>query len=224
MAEKGEEAKPLGPSAAVYPTETFDEEGAMQWRSAQYLRKRRGVLFCCGCCGVLVVVLGLVALVLALTAFKVKDPVLTMNSIHFSGLRVGGPGPVNATLTADVSIKNPNMASYEFRNSTTELYYGGKVVAVARAPGGEVAAHRTVRLNVTVDVMADRVAGLGIPAVGFLAAGSVNLTTRTEINGRVNMFGVFRRELDVFLNCSMTMDLSLTEQGVKDKVCTMKTE
>lgn len=223
MAEKEEQVKPLAPTAAVHPASSLDEESAGRWRSSQYLRKRRGVLFCCGCCGVAVVVLGFVALVLALTVFKVKDPVLTMNSIHVDGVHFGlgtpdHPASFNATLTADVSIKNPNVASFKFRNSTTEFYYSGQTVGVAYVPGSMVSADRTVRVNVTVDVMADRVARLK-NMTDDIIGGSLNMTSYTEISGKVNLFGVFRRELDLFLNCSMTIELSLPDQDVKNKDC-----
>ncbi|MQL99046.1 hypothetical protein Taro_031761 [Colocasia esculenta] len=236
MAEEKEQVMPLANSAAtVYPAVPLDEEGADRWRSGEYLRKRRCFLFCCGCCSALVVVLGLVLLVLALTVFRVKDPQLIMNSIHVDGISHGERAPggsvsVNMTLTADVDVKNPNVASYKFQDSTTEFYYRGETVGVAYVPGGEVKAGRTARMNATVHVMTDRVAARLSDNMTWdswlRAAGreTVNLTSHTEISGRVNLFGVFRRDLDVFLNCSMTLDLSLDSQDVKNKTCWVKAQ
>ncbi|KAG0486711.1 hypothetical protein HPP92_008806 [Vanilla planifolia] len=89
-----------------------------------YLPRGAPKLCCCGCCGATVLLLGVTILVLALTVFKVKDPEV-MNNLHLDRLFVPGIGTpenpisVDATLTADISIKNPNVASFRFRNSTT---------------------------------------------------------------------------------------------------------
>jgi hypothetical protein len=170
-AGKEDSTRPLAvASPTVHPEVTHggagDEEEVAttrRWRSMQYLRKRRCAIWCCGCCATTVVLLGIVVLVLALTVFKVKDPVLTMNSVTLEGVdgdlgtEERHPVSVNATLSADISIKNPNVASFRFARSETDFYYAGETVGVAYAPDGEVGADRTVRMNVTLDVLADRI-------------------------------------------------------------------
>ncbi|KAJ0959950.1 hypothetical protein J5N97_000290 [Dioscorea zingiberensis] len=225
--DKDEQVKPLAlhPAMAVSPTvhpigHSHDEEAARWWRSSQYLRKRRCFLWCCGCCGAFVVILGVVILVLALTLFKVKDPRLTMNSIHIDTVNFGFGDElnlsVNATLTADISLKNPNIASFSFDNSTTEFYYEGETVGVAYAPNGRIGSHSTVRMNVTVDVLTDQVAR----KVNLsLDGNSMNLTSFTDISGRVNVWGIYKRDVEILLNCSMTVDVKISNQEVKNKVC-----
>ncbi|CAD5174116.1 late embryogenesis abundant protein At1g64065 [Musa acuminata AAA Group] len=202
-----------------------DEEAASRWRSIQYLHKRRCALCCCGCCGATVVILGITILILSLTVFKVKDPTLTMNSLTLDTFRVG-PGTLdnlvlfNATLVADISIKNPNVASFRFDNSTTDFYYAGETVGVAYAPQGKVSAHRTARMNVTVDVLTDRVVKqMNITTEAWTAGTELNLTSFTDIKGRVNVLGVYKRDIEVMLNCSMTLELSTTFHGFKNTDC-----
>ena len=60
---------------------------------------------------------------------------------------------VNATLNADISIKNPNIASFSYDRSETEFYYREETVGVAYAPDGEVIADWTTRMNVTPDAL-----------------------------------------------------------------------
>ncbi|XP_008805649.2 late embryogenesis abundant protein At1g64065-like [Phoenix dactylifera] len=222
-----DQAKPLAhppsPATPFNGSIGSDEEESSRWKSSQYLRKRRCLLFCCGCCSAAVILLGVTILVLALTVFKIKDPSLTMNAIHVHGLDVGSGTDdsvsVNATLIADVSIKNPNVASFGFDSSVTEFYYEGKTVGVAHAPGGHVSSGRTVRMNVTVEVLADEVAGLPNVTGTVLFGGTVNVTSHTDLKGRVDVLGIYRRDLDVTLNCTMTLDLSLREQDLKNRVC-----
>ncbi|XP_062186036.1 uncharacterized protein LOC133889579 [Phragmites australis] len=216
-AGKEETARPLAiPSPTVHPATTNDagdEEAATtgRWRSMQRLRKRRCLLCCCGCCATSVVILGIVILVLALTVFKVKDPILTMNRVTLEGVDGGlgtqqHPVSVNATLNADISIKNPNVASFRFERSETDFYYAGETVGVAYAPDGEVGADRTVRMNVTLDVLADRISP-NVTATDLIFGQNYNLTSYTEITGRVNVLGIYKRDLDIKMNCSIMLEV-----------------
>ncbi|KAK8949342.1 hypothetical protein KSP39_PZI005782 [Platanthera zijinensis] len=228
MAEKyptdHDQIRPLTiPSPIVQSTPDEESGQTLRRRSFQYLKKRRCALWCCGCCGATVVLLGVIILILAFTVFRVKDPELTLNSLTIDSLLVPGIGSldrplsVNATLTADISIKNPNIASLRYHNSTTEFYYGGDLVGVAYAPDGNVRARRTVRMNVTVDVLADKVL-LDTNATGLaLAEGSVNMSSFTDISGRVNLLGLYKRDLDILLNCSFT--LGILERSVTNLNC-----
>ncbi|XP_008792375.1 uncharacterized protein LOC103709005 [Phoenix dactylifera] len=229
MAEN-DQVKPFtAPSPTVNPINSDEEGGATGWRPVRYLRKRRCALWCCGCCGLTVVILGIVILILSLTVFKVKDPTLTMNSISLSGFDSGifsgnDPGSLNATLTADISIKNPNVASFKFDNSTTEFYYHGKTVGVAYAPNGKVSAHRTVRMNVTVDVLVDQVLLRTNGTMSLITGSELSLTSYTDLNGRVDVLGIYKRHIDVRMNCSMNLEVSALSQEITNTVCAANVE
>lgn len=217
-AGKEEAMRPLAiASPTVHPAATDaatgDEEVATTRprRTMQYLRKRRCVLWCCGCCATSVVLLGITILVLALTVFRVKDPVLTLNRVTLEGVDGGigtaaNPVSVNATLSADISIKNPNVASFAFDRSATDFYYGGETVGVAYAPRGEVGADRTARMNITLDVLADRISP-NVSAAALIFGQEYNLTSYTEITGRVDVLGIYKRDLDIKMNCSITLEV-----------------
>uniref|UniRef100_A0ACD5U175 Uncharacterized protein n=1 Tax=Avena sativa TaxID=4498 RepID=A0ACD5U175_AVESA len=215
--DKNEPAWPLAiPYPSVHPAASDVDEAAQTatgWRSVQYLRKRRCLLCCCGCCVLAVVIVGLVVLVLALTVLKVKDPRLTMNGVSLTALSTGegsGSGSglaVNATVIADVSVKNPNVASFRFSQSATEVYYRGQTVSVAYVPAGRVGARRTVRMNMTVDVLGDRFARVLNGTGGLVLGQEYDLTTYTEMNGTVRVLGVYERELQIRMNCSIIMEV-----------------
>uniref|UniRef100_A0A0E0L4V3 Late embryogenesis abundant protein LEA-2 subgroup domain-containing protein n=1 Tax=Oryza punctata TaxID=4537 RepID=A0A0E0L4V3_ORYPU len=216
---KNEPARPLAvPSPSVHPAATDVEaeeaaQAATGWRSMQYLRKRRRALCCCGCCVTTLVVIGLVILVLALTVFRVKDPRITMNGVWVTAISTGpgagGRGTVatNATLTADVSVKNPNAASLRFSRSETDVYYKGQTVSVAYVPAGSVGADRTVRMNVTLDLLADRLASV-LNGTGLILGQEYDLTTYTAMRAKVNVLGIIKKSLDVRMNCSVILDVA----------------
>ncbi|CAN6346102.1 unnamed protein product [Urochloa humidicola] len=219
--DKGDPARPLAlPSPTVHPASAHDaeEEEAAQtatgWRSTQYLRKRRRcVLCCCGCCVTTAVIVGVIVLVLALTVFKVKDPRLTMNNVWLTAISSGpgsggiaSPVATNATIVADVSIKNPNAAAFKFSRSETDVYYKGQTVSVAYAPAGTARAHRTLRMNVTVDLLADRLTRV-MNGTGLVFGQEYDIDTYTEINGRVNVLGIVKKHVGIKLNCSIVIEV-----------------
>ncbi|XP_044962870.1 uncharacterized protein LOC123417947 [Hordeum vulgare subsp. vulgare] len=206
--DKNDPARPLAvphPYAHHLAASDVDEaaQTATGWRSTQYLRRKRRCLLCCGgCCVATVVVVGILVLVLALTAFKVKDPRLTMNGVSLTA----GPSAANATLTADVSVENPNVASFRFSPSATEVYLGGRTVSVAYVPGGRVGGHGAARMNVTVDILGDRLAR-ALNGTGLVLGQEYSLTTYTEMDGEVKVLGVYRKELEIRMNCSITVEV-----------------
>jgi hypothetical protein len=232
-------ARPLAlPSPTVYPASSAmhddadDAEEAARtatgWRSTQYLRKRRRcVLCCCGCCVTTVVVIGVIILVLALTVFKVKEPRMTMNNVWLTAISAGpgsgiaAPVAANATFTADVSIKNSNAAAFRFSRTETDVYHAGQTVSVAYAPAGRVGADRTLRMNVTVDLLADRLAR-AMNGTGLVYGQEYDLDTYTDINGTVNVLGIIKKDIEIKLNCSVIIQVggvaAAIESGVASTV------
>ncbi|KAF6991239.1 hypothetical protein CFC21_008346 [Triticum aestivum] len=215
--DKNEPARPLAiPHPHAHPAASDVDEAAQTatgWRSTQYLRRKRRCLLCCGgCCVATAVIVGILILALSLTVFKVKDPRLTMNGVSLAALRAGpgtglaDPVAANATLTADVSIENPNIASFRFSPSATEVYLGGRTVSVAYVPGGRVGAHGSVRMNVTVDILGDRLSG-AVNATGLLLGQAYDLTTYTEMGGTVKVLGIYKKDLEIRMNCSVTVEV-----------------
>ncbi|XP_074568101.1 late embryogenesis abundant protein At1g64065-like [Curcuma longa] len=197
---------PAPPSTSISEEDTNDTE-SLQGRSAQCLRRRRSAFWCCGCCGVAVIVLGITALVLAFTLLRLKDPKLAVNSLAFGGINEyldGDQVPnINLIFYADVSLKNPNLASFRFRNSTTALLYNETVVGLLYAPAGEVGADRTVRMNVTLVLLLIPIFRKIISSMDRLAPRmEVELRSRTpEVAGRMNVLGVYKRDVAVMIMC-----------------------
>ncbi|KAL5231628.1 hypothetical protein ABZP36_030404 [Zizania latifolia] len=216
--DKNDPARPLAlPSPLVHPAASDVEEEAQTatgWRSMEYLRKRRRVLCCCGCCVTTLVVIGIVILVLAVTVFRVKDPRITMNGVWLTALSTGlGGGGVtgttvatNATLTADVSVKNPNIAALRFSRSATDVYYKGQTISVAYVPAGKVGADRTVRMNVTLDLLADRLVQV-LNGTGLILGQEYDLSTYTEMNATVKVLGIYKKDIEMRMNCSVVLEV-----------------
>ncbi|KAG8067936.1 hypothetical protein GUJ93_ZPchr0005g14575 [Zizania palustris] len=216
--DRNEPARPLAlPSPSVHPEEA--RTAATGWRSMQRLRRRRRVLCCCGCCVTTLVIVVLVLVVLALTVFRVKDPRITMNGVWLTALRTGPDGgggaasavATNATLTADVSVKNPNIVAVRFSRSETDVYYEGQTISVAYVPAGEVGADRTVRMNVTLDLLGDRLMQV-LNGSGLILGQEYDLRTHTEMNATVKVLGIYKKDIELRMNCTVILEVG----GVAD--------
>ncbi|KAJ8621578.1 hypothetical protein MRB53_030107 [Persea americana] len=229
MAEK-EQVRPLAPATADHPRSDqdypssdrvlpIDEEApTSKWSSSKKLHNKRWIL-CCGCCTAIVLILSIIVLVLVLTVFQIKDPNMTLNSVRIDGM---SPtlASLNVTLIADISIKNPNVASFKFGNSTTVISYDDRTIGEGLIPPGKAPARRTIRMNVTVDVLASQLLG-DANILRDLALGNVTVNSYTKMGGRVNLLNIFKKHADVIMNCTVTMSVfnqTILEQNCKRKV------
>ncbi|PQM36621.1 uncharacterized protein Pyn_19755 [Prunus yedoensis var. nudiflora] len=213
MAAK-EQGKPLAP-ANSYHLRSDEEEVIV---SSHIKLSQRKYVMCCGCVSALFLIIAVTAIVLGFTVFHVKGPRIKMNNVTIQQLELANGtlrSDTNLTLLADVSIKNPNVASFKYENTTTMVYYREMEVGQGRTPAGVAKARRTMRMNVTVDIVPREI--MVVP--GFtseVASGTLKVSTYTRIQGKVKIVMV-NKNVVVELNCSMTYNFASKEiQGTKD--------
>ncbi|XP_028769250.1 uncharacterized protein LOC114726735 [Neltuma alba] len=205
-----EQAQPLAPTSGAGA-----DKGA---------RRRR--MKWCGCISVsLLLVIIVIIIILIFTVFKVKDPEITMNQVKVTNLDLKVDAVprlqvrVNMTLAVAMSIKNPNAVSFRFDNTTTTINYHGTTVAEAYGPPGRAKARSTFPMNLTVDVLADRL----ISSSGLftdITGGEMNMTSYSIVPGRVNIWNIVKKHVEIKMNCSLTIDIS--GRSVKDMICKRK--
>lgn len=126
---------------------------------------------------------------------------------------------VNMTFAVAMTITNPNAVSFWFSNTTTTMDYHGTTVAEAYGPPGKAGAHSEFPMNLTVDVMADRLAGT-TGLFSDITGGEMNMTSFSIVPGRVNIWNIVKKHVVVNMNCSLTIDIR--GQSVKDMNCKRK--
>ncbi|XP_021807960.1 uncharacterized protein LOC110751763 [Prunus avium] len=217
MVEK-EQVRPLAPAAHGQSSDA--DEAALHLKEV----RQKKFINCCGCITALLLLLAVVIIILAFTVFRVKEPKIKMNKVTVTRLELINnnttpkPGS-NISLTADVSVKNPNAASFRYSNTTTTLYYHGKVVGEAYGSRGQAKARRTMRMNITVDVITDRL--ISNPNLwADLGSGLLTMSSYSRIPGRVNMLNIIKRHVVVKMNCTMTVNIS--SQAIQEQKCKRK--
>ncbi|EOA27864.1 hypothetical protein CARUB_v10024022mg [Capsella rubella] len=214
-----EHVRPLAP-ATILPV---SDESASNIRNNLRRRKRMNCLICATVTSLLLIT---VVLTLVFTVFRVKDPTIKMNGVMVNGLdSVMGTDQAqllgtNISMIVDVSVKNPNTASFKYSNTTTNIYYKGTVVGEAHGLPGKARPHRTSRMNLTVDIMIDRI--LADPGLGreVSRSGLLNVSSYTKVGGKVTMMGIVKKHVTVKMNC--TMAVNITSQAIQDVDCKNK--
>lgn len=217
MSEK-EQAKPLALGGLDKFTSSNGDEKT---------RHRRGcIIKCCGCFTALVLIHALVIVILAFTVFRVKEPDIKLNGVTVTkldlvnGSMIPKPGS-NMSLVADVSVKNPNAASFRYTNTTTSLYYHEVEVGEARGPAGRARSRRTMRMNITVDIITD-----GLTKSPYLSddvsSGILPMRSYSMIPGRVNILGILKKHIIVKMNCTMVVNIS--SRGIQTQKCKRKVD
>lgn len=215
-ANNSEQVKPLAP--AEYHLRSDYEDQAMSGGKLKLQHGRR-CLQCFGCVTALLLV-AVVTIIVIATVFHVKNPSIKMNSVTIQRLELSNNGSIrssgdeNVTLLADVSVKNPNYNSFKYGNTTTRIYYGGVVVGEGQIPQGLAKARRTLRMNVTVDLIPEKF--LTVPSLGSdILSGSLNMSSHTRIYGKIKLLKILKKSVVVKMNCSIAYNIS--SQAVQEK-------
>ncbi|CAD6271044.1 unnamed protein product [Miscanthus lutarioriparius] len=193
-------------------------------------RRRRRRWLRWACCGAAVAgaLTAAAVLALSLTVLRVRDPMLSMESVAVRRFSVrleaahpARPLRINLTLSGDIVIRNPNYESMRFGASATEIFVDvdgaaePTPVGVGRAPPGEVPARGASRVAADVDVLVDRVSPAVVAQVLF-GDGEVRFDTRTTVDGRLSLLGGLygRRTVRVAMRCRVALRVSAAAVAV----------
>lgn len=219
---KKEQQKPFSvQSPSIHPTNNASASS----RHSKFRINRHHVTYLCACCTVITAILSLGILILYFTLFNVRDPTLTLKSIIVDDFKINTSMSqknlvsANVTLVSEISIKNPNMVSFKFGRTVTKFYYYGDTLGVAYAPAGQLGARKDTRLNVTMDVLANRIAEDNNVIENIFFHGELNLTSYTGVKGRVSVFGLYKKDMEVGLNCSVVLGVSFINVEIKSTAC-----
>ncbi|KAK7349475.1 hypothetical protein VNO77_06869 [Canavalia gladiata] len=216
MAER-EQVRPLAPSI---DRPSSDEDDTTLHRTSP---ARTKFIKWWACPLAFLLLLAIIIIVLIFTVFHVKDPDIRMNGVKITKLELVNtltPKPgANMSLIADVSVKNPNVASFRYSNTTTSLFYHGIMVGEARGPPGRAKAKRTIRMNVSIDVITDRIVSNPDFRTDFVS-GLLTMTSFSRVPGQVKILNLFKKHIVVKMNCTTTFNIST--QGIQEQSCKRK--
>lgn len=206
-----EQFKPLAPfipSSAHFrsPGPGPSPEDQQHKSERQIIRIRKFIRWC-GCVTALVLLFGVIILVLGFTVYNVKEPKARMNGVTILNGTFANGVTDNVTLLVDFSVKNTNAFTFRYGNTTTTVYYEGRGIGEGTTPPGKAKARRTMRFNVTMEVMPKKV--MDNPNYNTdIRDQSVNFSSYTRIDGNVKIFNLFMRKVAVELNCTSQYNIT----------------
>ncbi|KAI3829536.1 hypothetical protein L1987_03662 [Smallanthus sonchifolius] len=186
-------------------------------------RKRRRCIICWSSVIGVILTIALIILILSLTVFKAKKPVMTVNSVSLEDLNFSlNPIPagvsLNLSLALDISIENPNKVSIKYRTSSASLRYRGKEVGNVPIPAGKLGSDDKTQLNLTLTVFADRLVS-DSDLYRDLVGGNLPFTTYTRIKAKVKVLFV-----NIHVTSTSTCDVNIDVQSrsIPDQNCRYK--
>ncbi|OIV91487.1 hypothetical protein TanjilG_02105 [Lupinus angustifolius] len=185
----------------------------------------KGMKICMVVSGVLIAIV-LLFVILGLTVFKAKHPVITVDSVTLKDLDVNLDilrlrVDLNVTLNVDASVKNPNKVGFKYSDSTALLNYRGKLIGEVPLPAGEISSDETKGFNLTLTIMADRLLSDSQVYSDF-TSGTLPLNTFVRISGKVNVLGFIKVHVVSSSSCDFAVDISNKTVGKQE--CQYKTK
>ncbi|XP_031496735.1 uncharacterized protein LOC116261926 [Nymphaea colorata] len=167
-----------------------------------------------------------VLLVLGLTVFRARHAVTAVNSINLRSLDAKFnlqrlSVDLNVTLELGLSVKNPNKVSFKYHNSSSLLYYRGRLVGEADIPAGEIFPGQTIDTHSVLTILADRLLS-DSNAYTDAIAGSLPMTAFTKISGTVTILRMFKIHLVSYTDCELSIDMR--NRTVEKSDCKYKTK
>lgn len=190
------------------------------YRSSKKKRARN----CCFICLAVLLLLGLLFLILGLTVFKAKKPVMTVNDVSLGNLGVSFDIArlqvhLNVTLNAHLSVKNPNRVGFKYDSTSAILQYKGQVVGDAPVPAGKIGSGETRPMNISLTVMADRLLS-DSSLYSDVMSGALPLTTYVKLSGVVHV--LFKIHVKSSSTCDLFIDV--LNRKLVNQTCHYKTK
>ncbi|KAJ1409671.1 Late embryogenesis abundant protein [Sesbania bispinosa] len=173
-----------------------------------------------------VIAIILLIVILALTVFKAKHPVTTVDSVKLEDLHVSLDiaklrVDLNVTLDVDVSVKNPNKVGFKYSDSTAHLNYRGQLIGEVPLPAGEISSSETKGFNLTLTIMADRLLS-NSQVFSDITSGTLPLNTFVRISGKVSIMGFIKVHVVSSSSCDLVINVSNRTVGSQE--CQYKTK
>jgi hypothetical protein len=125
-------------------------------------------------------------------------------------------------LGLELSVYNPNRASFSYGSSRTEVFYREMRVGEAAIPAGRIGARAWESLATSLALNASAEALLRRPEqlAADVAAGSFPMSAAARLCGRLRFLRLFSRRARSSTRC--TMSVSLARRAVQNLLCTYR--
>ncbi|MED6194756.1 hypothetical protein PIB30_031509 [Stylosanthes scabra] len=160
--------------------------------------------------------------VLGFTVYKPKEPKVNVNNINLDNVNFNlnifqVKFDLNVTLTADVTVQNPNKIGFKTSDTSAILNYRGVQVGDAPIPAEDILPDETKKFIVTLTVMTTSL--LTHPMIfKDISNNNLPLSVVLAVPGKIEIMGFVKVNFEVLSYCEIQIDLlrkSLVNQRCK---------
>ncbi|XP_066394919.1 uncharacterized protein [Miscanthus floridulus] len=172
-------------------------------------KKRRPVLICCGVLVAVIILLAVIFVALYFTLFRPRSPKVVATAVGaeiWPKSNGGGAQDLNLTVYVDVTVNNPNYAAFRYGDVATVVRYHGEDVGLSVVPAGEIGPRETQTIAAAIEVNAGKVATIPYFWVEF-PTGKLPFQTATEVAGKAVVLGTFKIKATSEVACDVTVQL-----------------
>lgn len=189
-------------------------------------KRNRKICICVSLLILILLLIFIVLLVLGLTLFKPKNPTATVGSVAVERLRTSVDvlnlkANLNLTLQAHLALKNPNRVGFSFGSTSALLNYNGQLVGEAPLPANKVGPQKTLRMNITLTLMADRLLSES-QVFSDVMSGSIPVNAFVKVAGKVSVFNMFKIKVKSSASCDVI--ISVSSRNVTSQHCKYSTK
>lgn len=219
--------KPAEASKTIASMETQSASGGGGGGGGRKRTKRNRNCKLCICFTLLfILIIFVVILILALTIFKPKRPITTIDSVTVDRFQASINALafkviLNITLSVDLSLKNPNRVGFSFDSSSALLNYRGQLIGEAPIPASRIAPEKTLPMNITLTLMADRLLSESQLLSDFMS-GDIPLNTFVKVAGKVSVLNMFKFKVQSSSSCDLS--ISVSNRNVTSQHCKYSTK
>ncbi|CAI0554072.1 unnamed protein product [Linum tenue] len=177
-------------------------------------KRRKPLLICSIATATVVAIAILVAITLAFTVFKPRDPTV---KIYLVGLRKLGADDLlsgrNVTTDMVIGISNQNYAGFKFANATSLVTYSDDlVVGEVPVPGGEIRARSDVNVTTSAVLIPAKLMKSKAALEEALETNALKLKAAVMLYGTSSFCGV-KVKTSVYTECHLTVVLGKVPRG-----------
>lgn len=190
-------------------------------QKGNYKHRQKQKQLACIALAVTLVIIIIVLAVLYFSLFKPKDPKVQVPTMQLLSLYPAGyPSAitsVNLTLILQVSMYNPNRATFYVQDGSTAcLYYYGAQVGFAAVPPASIPAQSFITLSVGLTVEGSTPLQ-GPSLYGDVSSGILQISTSVTIMGKVTTLHIFSHHSNVVSKCNINVSLNI--RGIESYTC-----
>ncbi|KAK9068963.1 hypothetical protein SSX86_013079 [Deinandra increscens subsp. villosa] len=186
-------------------------------------KRRRCIIITCSSITGVILTIALILLILSLTVFKAKKPVLTVNSVALQDFDVSvDPLPLrvllNLSLALNITIENPNKVGISYASSSATLRYKGRDVGDVPIPAGKIGSDDKEQLDLTVTIFADRLV-TDSEIYRDVLGGNLPFSTYTKIKAKVRVVFV---HIHVTSTSTCDVNIDIQSRSITNQTCRYK--